>query len=341
MPSLHELGGKARQPRQRSEEGALLNARDALAAALDRQIEAVRASNPAELATVTRAARAATALTGELALGEFQDALIQDSKPRLLLRFRVGTTGPLADLGPDVVLKVYGDRPRGEGAALRLWRDRGVNTPRVRFGEYAECPWVALEHLLLSPVAPHRRSEILALTRMLAGFGARMHEPADELAPVLRPLDGVMLPRWEAAVRTLRAAEYAVPDFWHARARSAYKTSDPTPLHGDLGLPNIAHDAAGRLVVYDASALRGPASFDAARWAARLGSSAVAPPDVAKLWASVEGIPWGAVEDELLAVECVLEAGSRVSVGTASGCPRNCDMEAQGLLDQARLLIGH
>jgi hypothetical protein len=308
-------------------------------AALDRHIEAVRVANPAELATVTRAARAATALTGELTLEQFQGALVEDSKPRLILRFRVGTTGPLADLGPDVVLKVYGDRPRGEGAVLRLWRDRGVNTPRVRFGEYGECTWVALEHLLLSPVVPHRRSEILALTRRLAGFGARMHEPAAELAPLLRPLDGVMLPRWEAAVRTLRAAGYAVPDSWPARARSAYKTSEHAPLHGDLGLPNIAHDAAGRLVVYDASALCGPKAFDAARWAARLATSAVAPPDVAKLWASVECIPWGPVEDELLAVECVLEAGSRVSVRTASGF--RGDVEAQGLLDQALLLMEH
>lgn len=293
----------------------------------------MRAAEPAAVDTVMRAARAVGALADELAIEQFVGSVLVDSKPRLLLRFAVGPSGPLADLGPDVVLKVYGDRPRGEGPVLHLWRGRGVHTPRVRFGEHAGCSWVALEYLPLSRVAPRGRAEILALTAELAGCATRMHQPAAELTPVLRPLERVMLPRWEAAVRTLRAGGYAVPEAWHSRARTAYATGMPTVLHGDLGLPNLAHDADGRLVVYDASALHGRASFDAARWAARTGSSSAPPTELARLWTGIERLPWGPEDDELLATECVLEAGSRAGTRTTVGS------DVLRLLDEAHRLF--
>lgn len=305
-------------------------------------MDGVTAANPAELDAVTRAARAAVALVDELALREFRGPLLLDGKPRLLLRFRVGDGGPLTDLGPDVVVKVYGDRPRGEGPVLKLWRERGLHTPRVRFGEHVGCSWVAFEYLRLTSIAAQGRAEILALTEQLAGWAARMHEPAPPLTPVLRRLEPLMLPRWEAAVRVLRAHGHAVPDSWRARARTAYAGGSPTLLHGDLGLPNVALDAAGRLVVYDASALLGPVSFDAARWAARLGSAAASPMDVAQRWAGIEGIPWGPDDDELLATECVLEAGSRAgAVPAGDTSPAGADAEVLRLLEQAHGLFRH
>lgn len=345
MASLPDVAGTARHPASRRHTEVdpgrcALDVTDALSTALERQVNAVRLGNPAELASVTRAAGAAWALAGELDLGDFVEPVVLDAKPRVLLRFRARGSGRLAALGPDVVLKVYGDRPRGEGPVLKLWRERGLHTPCVQFGERGTCSWVALEYLRLTSVAPRGRGEILALTEQLAGCAARMHEPAPELTPVLRPLEQIMLPRWEIAFRTLRAHAYAVPNSWHAHARRAYASGSPTLLHGDLGLPNIARDPDGRLVVYDASALHGPVSFDAARWAARIGSAGARPVDVAVLWADVEEIPWGPADDELLATECVLEAGSRAGVlhGEATD-PSGARPDVLRLLDEAHRLF--
>jgi hypothetical protein len=92
--------------------------------------------------------------------------------------------------------------------------------------------------------------------------------------------------------------------------------------------------------MYDASALHGPVSFDAARWAARIGSADARPGDVAGLWADVEEIPWGAADDELLATECLLEAGSRAGVlhGGATD-PSGPHPDVLRLLDEAHRLF--
>src|SRR4051794_38057653 len=115
--------------------GEAVSAVHGLDAALARQVATVRQFDPAESPAGEAAARVVPALVAELGLGAFGGVPLIDHKPRMILRFRVLTPGPLAGLGPEVILKVYGDRPRGEGPLMSLWRERGVPTPALRFGE--------------------------------------------------------------------------------------------------------------------------------------------------------------------------------------------------------------
>ncbi len=64
------------------------------------------------------------------------------------------------------------------------------------------------------------------------------------------------------------------------------------------------------LIFYDASALLGPRAFDGVRWAARLSDGVVAPNEVLGRWTAAEGVAPQAATVELLAAECLLEAGS-------------------------------
>jgi len=281
-----------------------------LDAVLDRHVAAVRACDPGQAPLIEAAARLLPRLLAELGLRRFLGAVLIDAKPRLLLRFQADPAGALGELASDVVLKVYGDRPRGEGPLLALWRARGVNTPRVRFGEHEGCSWLALEHLALSALRPHGSTEVLALTEEMAAQARLMHAPVPRLTPVLRPLDAVMLPRWDASVAALRSAGHDVPERWRSGAATAYRTGARGPLHGDLGITNVARDPRGELLVYDASAFLGPRAFDGVRWAARLSDDAVSPNEVLDRWTEVKGAAPRAAPDELLAAECILEAGS-------------------------------
>jgi hypothetical protein len=277
-------------------------------------------------------------LVAELELGEFLGALVVDAKPRLVLRFRRRPGSRIADLGDDVVLKVYGDQPRGEGPLLHLWHRRGVPTPRVRFGVAAGCSWIALEYLELTPVAPPHRADRLALTAELAVHAATMHRSAPGLAPVLRRLETVMLPRWDSAVTALEDAGYELPAEWRAAAAAAYEGGPRAPLHGDLGLPNIARGPDGRLVLYDASALTGRPVYDAARWAARLADDDVTPDELLTEWAKIESLAVDNADLELLAAECVLEAGSRLIVhGRSADQPPSSEVGM--LIDVAARLL--
>ena len=283
-----------------------------LDAAVAQQVATVATTRPAQAAAIRTAADVVPKLMRELGLLEFLGPVLVDDKPRLLLRFRTAAGAPL-DIGPSVVLKVYPDQPRGEGPLMALWHDRGLPVPRLRFGERSGCSWLALEELALSPVQPATPEEALALTREVAAFGRPMHEPAPELAPVLRPLPAVMLPRWDAAVAALASAGLEVPPSWRSRAEAAYRCAHPAPLHGDIGPPNLGRDVRGHLVLYDASALTGPLAFDAARWAARLADGTLGPEPLFAAWGSAEN-GLASADGELLAAECVLEAGSRVIV---------------------------
>lgn len=276
----------------------------------------------------------------EFGLGEFLDALLVDAKPRLLLRFRTPTDFPSNGFGDVVVLKVYGDGPRGEGPLLAAWRDHAIPVPRVRFGERAGCSWLLLDYLRLSPVAPRSYDEHLDLTVELAGYGPVLHRPAPQLARVLRRLDVVMQPRWDTAADVLRTAGHEVPIGWRARALTAYRGGHPRPLHGDLGLPNIGRDPAGSLVIYDASALLGDCAFDAARWSARNASRSVAPEELLITWLEVEGLRNSTTARDLLAVECVLEAGAREIVASRRATRMPSDDEGvTHLLAVAHLLL--
>lgn len=317
---------------------------DRLQQAIARQIQAVRSSASDDVGKVRTAAGVVPELIVELGLGEFIGALRIDYKPRLLLRFAVDAAGPSADLGHEVVLKVYPDRPRGEGYLLAAWRDRGVVVPKVRFGERSGCTWLLLEYVHLSQIALASREECLDLTDELAAHGCAMHTPLPRLKPVLRGLHSVMQPRWDAAAEALRRAGHEIPTRWRSRAAGAYSGGMHRPLHGDLGLPNIGRDLAQRLVVIDASALLGDRIFDAARWAARLGGHDVSPEDVFFHWLNREGLPYDRTASAMLGVECVFEAGAReiVAARQPSRTPYSVppgDRTASYLLDIARRLF--
>jgi hypothetical protein len=281
-----------------------------LDAAVARQIDAVRAVNPAAVPTAEDAGRVARQLVSEFGLAKFRGAVLIDAKPRLLLRFTAVRDGIVSDLGSNIVLKVYGDQPRGEGPLLTRWRRRGVPTPRLHFGERDGCSWLAMEDLTLTSLEPYGRADLLALTNEMASLAERMHEPEPQLAALLRPLDAVMLPRWDAAVAALRSAGHDVPTTWRLRTADAYQAGRLRPLHGDLGPTNVSRLPAGGLVVYDASALLGPVAFDGARWAARFADATVTPTELFERWAMAEELDQTDGTVDLLASECVLEAGS-------------------------------
>lgn len=247
----------------------------------------------------------------ELGLGQFLGALAVDHKPRVLHRFLVTGDSRLAALGRQVVLKVYGDRPRGEGPLQQLWRANGLDAPRLEFGETGGCSWLAMEYLDLRPIT-NTCIDQMRLVDRLARISRVMHRPARDLDWALRPLNEVILPRWEGAARALRRCGYRIPSSWQDMAVAAYLSNSVVPLHGDLAPANMGFSRDGRLIVFDASAFQGTPYFDAARWSARVGPGGAGPEALLKRWIAVEGLVMARKARDLLAAECVMEAGSRL-----------------------------
>lgn len=127
-----------------------------------------------------------------------------------------------------------------------------------------------------------------------------------------------MLPRLRQSVANLARAGHKAPAGWESRAADAYSQAG-TPLHGDLALANLGRASAGALLIYDASALLGPPGFDAARWAARASSRSVSSQTVLARWTQHEQLTEADLLSELLAAECLLEAGARCEVSERSG----------------------
>ncbi|WP_128081638.1 hypothetical protein [Arthrobacter sp. TB 26] len=281
-----------------------------LIAAIAEQRQVVAVHAPEDMPTFERVLELLPKLQEQLGLGRFLGALAIDHKPRLLYHFVLTTGSPVAVLGPQVVLKVYGDSPRGEGPLQQAWRDRGLDVPRLVCGEAGDCSWLLIEHLELHPAATLLTDQ-LALVDQLASMGRTMHRPTRDVEPLLRPLDEVMIPRWKKAVAALLGSGQNVPSSWLGRAVAAYASGRAVPLHGDLAPANLGKSRSGRLIVFDASALQGPAAFDAARWSARAGPGGFGPEALLRRWMSVENLPSDREPWDLLAAECVLEAGSR------------------------------
>jgi hypothetical protein len=292
------------------------NAQDSLQAAVDGQLERVSVAAKQDLPVARAAAGAALVLSERLRLGPFIDLMLADAKPRLLLRFCTGPGCPWPE--DEVLLKIYGDAPRGEGPLQSRWAERGVHTVPVEYGRQGPCSWILMPKLPLRHIRPTKPEDWHVVTEALAVQAGRLHEEAPELSGVLRPLDVVMLPRLHGAVARLERAGVEPPVGWECWAAEAYSPYG-VPLHGDLALTNVGLDREGCLVVYDASALLGPLAFDAVRWAARATSAAVPPNELLARWAAHEPLPPPNVLDRLLAVECLLEAGSRCAVAERSG----------------------
>ena len=283
--------------------------------AVERQLARVATERPDELPPARAAAQTVLRLPADLGLGAFLGSLRADAKPRFLFRFAAGRPRPWP--AKQIVLKVYGDHPRGEGPLQARWRDRGVGTPPLVHGRAGACSWLLMPFLKLQEIKPGPLEQWAAVTDLLAAQAPLLHAAADDLDPVLRPLEVVMLPRLRQAVHVLERAGATAPPRWRAAA-SAY-SGGVTPLHGDLSLANMGLDPDGALVIYDASALRGPLAYDAVRWAARATSSSVSPQTLLERWARHEPLPDRDALEDLLAVECVLEAGSRYVVAKRDG----------------------
>jgi hypothetical protein len=288
---------------------------------------------------------AAPGLVSDLSLGTYAGMLASDSKPRLLLRFLTTDVASLRHTGTPVILKIYGDKPRGEGPLLSEWGRRGISVPRLETGVTEFCSWILMEEMHSAPMILNSSNECLELTDILSSWAPVMHLPAHYLRPVLRDLRAVMLPRWVISKQALQRTGRAIPDTWEARAAELYDGGIQRPLHGDLAPANIGVTEMGVAVVFDASALLGPPAFDAARWSARLAAFATPPLDVFRRWLQAE--PFDDPRSyELLAMECMLEAGSFVM---ARSTPSQTDLEERlpaksavtvdALLDLARLIL--
>jgi hypothetical protein len=289
-----------------------------LHSALLDQLRSVSAMSPGDTVKINTAITAVPDLVKQLRLGRFEGPILVDHKPRLLLRFQTTERSPVRDLGKEILLKIYGDQPRGEGPLLTAWYSRGINVPRLHYGFIGECSWIVLEYLTLSPLRLTSRSEVLSTTQELARLATAMHMKIPGLEETLRSLPVLMLPRWDFAATKLHEAGYKIPQRWRTRTREAYESGAPRPLHGDLAASNIARDSHSNLVIYDASALTGSIGFDAARWAARASNNEVSPKDIVANWLAIESTDEQALVHTLLGAECILEAGSREVAGAKS-----------------------
>ena len=285
----------------------------------------VRLARPDQTPLVTRAARAAQRLHGGLALGAFLGNLAEDAKPRLLLHFQ-GRRG-ISGAGTRV-LKIYGDSPRGEGALQNTWHARGIQTIPNLHGVEGGCSWILMPYVELKAIRPETSAEWLELTDALASRAEILHRPAPHLHPLLRPLVSTMVPRLGAAIAALERFHFEVP-VSASVLRAAYAGGD-RPLHGDLALANIGTDARGDLVIFDASALVGRPAFDAVRWAVRAASSSeLTVQMVLERWQRSVFREPPANLNELIAAECVLEAGALcLGAEESSEAPRESAVSA-------------
>jgi aminoglycoside phosphotransferase (APT) family kinase protein len=158
---------------------------------------------------------------------------------------------------------------------------------------------------------------LASLTREVAAVMAKAHAVNGSGVAGARPLGPNLAAYLEASVAALTAAGYQPPGRWR-EAALLYERGPATLLHGDLGLGNLLRDRDGRLWLLDASAYRGHAAFDAARWCAR-----VAGPDRVEAalaaWLESEPAVDTAHTRALLGLELLLQAGVREAVKRQRG----------------------
>lgn len=298
------------------------------------QVQRVHLSSPSDAPAIEHAADALPGLVKLLGLRSFTGALRADSKPRLLLRFQHADS---VSMQGGVVLKLYGDRPRGEGPLLESWRRSGVPTPLLVHGETEFCSWLLMEELRLTPLRLRDAAVRDRITDQLARLAATMHQPASDVEGRLRSLDEVIFPRWQAARTALVESGASIPDHWSALALEAYRKGRRVPLHGDLAEQNMGA-VDDSLILFDASALLGHKAFDAARWSARLARYGANPTRTFDQWSQLEELHPLAEAHLLLAAECVLEAGSLVAARPIANGPLTSGV-LHALLDSASVLF--
>jgi len=300
-------------------------------------VAAEAAATGTDRAALASAAETVLKLRRRLRLGAYREALIVDSKPRFILAFAAGGFRFADGTAPEeIVLKVYALPHPGEGQLQALWRERGLPVPRCSFGRTANFDWLVLERLSGRRINPTSRRERLALTERISSFGPPMHDRKLRQSVRLRALTDTMLPRFLTACRALESANHNLNPAWGRRAAVTYASGQAGPLHGDLAVENILCTADQSLYLFDASALLGDPSFDAARWAARLASDQCRPEEILDHWLINERFSDPELTMRMLAVECILEAGSREIITAERGIePSMSDPTTVGLIAAA------
>jgi Phosphotransferase enzyme family len=307
---------------------------DGLKAAIGRQIAQVERRvrggwdlYAGERDEIRRAAAATAHLVARLGLGPFRELLNEGSgKPQLLLAFQTG--------GADVVLKIYGRRRPNEAAVQRLWSGRGVPVVPVLACGDEPVSWLLMPFIDGRP--PALDASLTAEVAAAAAAAHAVYRPGTGLR--LSLLDGVKV-HLDRVVVALDRHGYPPPAGWSALAGRWYPAGRPTLLHGDLAPVNLIRTAAGRLLLLDTCGYTGPAEFDAARWAARVGGAGGAVAEL-EAWLRVETGLDAPTARRLLGLELLMEAGVRELVKQERGedwRPRD-DLTTRYLAASAELL---
>ncbi|WUI02705.1 phosphotransferase [Spirillospora sp. NBC_00431] len=300
---------------------------------VDRRVALTGGRDAADRDRIRLAADLAGRLRTELGLGRFQGRLVDNpARPQLVLAFASARWG-------DVVLKVYGGQRPGEAAAQRLWHRHGVPAVPVLAHGDAPATWLLMRRAVgaaLSAEDVAADGDLLRVTRELASVMAAAHTVGDPDLIGVRPLTEALPVHLDAAHEALTDHGYAVPRGWRATAARLHSQGPAALLHGDLGLGNVLREPGGGLLILDASAYRGHAAFEAARWSARIagpGRSAVA----LEAWLEVEPDIGAERARALLGVQLLLQAGVRELVKRQRGLPGGAgDDVTHAYLAQAR-----
>lgn len=266
---------------------------------------------------VRRAALEVPVLCRDLRLRRYLGSITPATgKPQFLLLF---------DDGPDeagrggrggAVLKVYGRSRPAEAALQRRWFSDGLPTPRVLASGDDPVSWVLLEHVPTRPLAVTTSSEVLGLTRDVAGILRRVHAAGPVAGHCAVPLGDGVMPHLVAVVASLVAHGYSPPAGWHEAAAASYAAGQPVTLHGDLFPGNLLNAERGLLII-DSCGYWGDPSFDAARWSVRVANASCSADQVLAAWVEVEQlhIPTARL---MLGVESLMQAGVREIVKVES-----------------------
>lgn len=290
--------------------------------AVDRRVAAAGAYTH-ESDEVRVAAEQVPLLQRRLNLGQYLGSLTPPTgKPQYLLEFESSDTSSACRRTSGLlVLKVYGRSRPGEAELQGRWSCRGLPTPRIYDYDDSPVSWLLMERIAGGPLAtPSSREQSLALTREVAEVMARVHAEGDLEVRGARPLRDAVLPHLEVVVAALLRHAYSVPHDWRTRASRAYGAGRPVSLHGDLFTGNMLRTSDMRLLLVDACAYLGDASFDAGRWAVRLATVDCPPEMLLHTWLKVENLD-PAVATALLGAECLMQAGVREIVKDEQGRP--------------------
>jgi|GEM_PF-2685255 len=311
----------------------------ALIERVDRRTDQAQGTYSEDGLYVRRAAKQVLSLRHQLNLGQLIGPLGPErTKPQFLLLFQRPT-------GERLVLKVYGKSRPGEAFVQTAWRRHRIRVVDVLDAGDDPASWLVMRPIEAIPVAPGGRiaGSQLSVTAELAAILAPAHAVGTQLlshdeVPLskLQRLETAIKHHLLIAVRALERHGYAIRRDWLAPAIRLHASEPVTLLHGDLVVGNVVRDAAdGQLLLLDSRGYIGPAEFDAARWAARVGG-ATESLSALSTWLDVEPNLNARLAHTLLALELLMEAGVRELVKEEQGAPWHArDTTTQELLEAA------